>query len=144
VKEAKFASGVEESLFPRSMSAIGLAADRLGRRFLQTYAQESVRGGVELLRASDGAAGDTWRSASGGGIGDSVNDESSCTVAEDGMVIGAERDIRRDDADDELVNVNGMLAGRKILDVQSDLDAGGGRRERGGTDVVAEGCVTNL
>jgi hypothetical protein len=109
-----------------------------------------------------------------------VNDESSSTIAEDGMVIRADSDIRRDGADvsravrtddqgkiwnvpggmaavgmagcvemrasgfevgrlafSELVNVNGMLARRKILDVQTDLNTCGRRRERSGADGVA-------
>src|SRR5580700_5497324 len=39
----------------------------------------------------------------------------------------------------ELVNVNGMLAWRKVLDIQGDLDAGGGGREERGSDTLPLG-----
>ena len=124
---------------------------------------------LELFRRlGDDGAGDARRRGAAGFGGHGVDHHRSATVAEDGVAVGAKRDVRGDDgcvsgavrADDqrevgnvtrreaagvivaravrievgsggfkvgpvalcELMDVQGVLAGREILDVELDAD----------------------
>ena len=92
----------------------------------------------ESVWPGDDATGDARRRATAGGTRDGVDDDGGAAVAEDGMLIGAEGDIRRDRADvsgsvgpNNQREIRDIAGGMTAMGVLSTLEMGARRFEVG-------------